>query len=232
MMTTPDAAEPSTSSWREQAVARRLDPARARAEERVQRFLDAAMELMNDSPSGVEFTVQEVVEKSGQSLRSFYQYFGGKQELMLALFEEAVLSTTEKLRALVAQEDTALERLHVFVVEYYKICRMARKRRVTKARATPAMAQFAQQLLSAPPAEAARVFAPLVAMFEQVLAEAADEKAVRSDIPRHRVAGVVLDAIMFNAFSRTIVAEREVEDGAAAEELFDLVFQGIGTGRA
>jgi AcrR family transcriptional regulator len=230
-MTTPDASEPATSSWREQAVARRLDPARARAEDRVQRFLDAALELMNDSTTGVEFTVQEVVEKSGQSLRSFYQYFGGKQELMLALFEEAVLSTAESLRALIAQEETALDRLHTFVVEYYRVCRPFRKKRGSKPRATPAMAQFAQQLLTAQPAEAGRVFAPMVALFEQVLADAAAEGEVRSDLRRHRVAGVVLEAIMFNAFSRAIIGEVDAEDGDPAEDMFDLVLNGIGTGR-
>ena len=73
-------------------MARSLDSARLRAESRVQRFLDAALELMN-SASGKEFTVQEVVERSGQSLRSFYQYFAGKYELLLALFEESVRST-------------------------------------------------------------------------------------------------------------------------------------------
>ena len=76
-------------SRRELAVARVLDPARARAETRIQRFLDAALELMSASPDR-EFTVQEVVERSGQSLRSFYQYFEGKYELLVALFEDSV----------------------------------------------------------------------------------------------------------------------------------------------
>ena len=82
---TPD---PDALSWRDLAVARSLDSARLRAESRVQRFLDAAMELQNEG-SGKDFTVQEVVERSGQSLRSFYQYFSGKHELLLALFEES-----------------------------------------------------------------------------------------------------------------------------------------------
>src|SRR5579864_1568459 len=111
----PLAGAPAT--WREQAVARSLDAARARAEGRVQRFLDAALDLMNSSPTGKDFTVQEVVERSGQSLRSFYQYFGGKQELLLALFEESVRSTAELLRERLAAEDAPLERLHRFVVE-------------------------------------------------------------------------------------------------------------------
>ena len=103
------------TSWREHAVARSLDSARSRAEKRVQRFLDAALELL-DTDSGKEFTVQEVVERSGQSLRSFYQYFAGKHELLLALFEESVRSTAEHLRKAVADEDDPLERLHLSLI--------------------------------------------------------------------------------------------------------------------
>src|SRR6478735_6688380 len=124
-----EAAEPSVTdggSWRELAVARSLDPARLRAEKRVQRFLNAALELMQRSPDK-EFTVQEVVERSGQSLRSFYQYFAGKHELLLALFEESVRSTAEHLRTLVDQETTPAARLHRFATEYYLICRPSSK---------------------------------------------------------------------------------------------------------
>ena len=77
---------------------------RERAETRLQRFLDAALELIGEGGPGKDFTVQEVVERSGQSLRLFYQYFGGKHELLLALFEESVRSTTEFLRFQTAEE--------------------------------------------------------------------------------------------------------------------------------
>src|SRR5215217_3329463 len=115
-MTTDSAAEAATdapASRRELAVARSLDPARVRAEKRVQRFLDAAMDLM-DSADGKEFTVQEVVERSGQSLRSFYQYFAGKHELLLALFEESIRTTAAQVQQVVDQSDDPLERLRVF----------------------------------------------------------------------------------------------------------------------
>src|SRR5438270_13481098 len=112
------AAESPAVSWREQAVARSLDSARVRAESRVQRFIDAALELLGDSAPGEDFTVQDVVEKSGQSLRSFYQYFGGKQELLLALFEESVRSTADELRDRIQDEKKPLDRLHRFVIEY------------------------------------------------------------------------------------------------------------------
>ena len=74
-------------AWRERAVSRSLDAARSRAEQRTQRFLDAAFELI-DEKGTTEFTIQEVVERSKQSLRGFYEYFDGKDELVLALFEE------------------------------------------------------------------------------------------------------------------------------------------------
>src|SRR5580704_5175215 len=122
-------------SWRELAVARVADPARQRAETRVQSFLDAAAELMAED-SGRDFTVQEVVERSGQSLRSFYQYFDGKHRLLLALFDELVRSTAEELRELVAEESLPLERVRRFAVEYHRLCRPASKGR-SKKRPTP-----------------------------------------------------------------------------------------------
>jgi AcrR family transcriptional regulator len=220
--------EPAGASWREQAVARSLDSARVRAESRVQRFIDAAFELLVESEPGKDFTVQDVVEKSGQSLRSFYQYFGGKQELLLALFEESVRATVEQLRARVDIEKDPLERLHRFVVEYYAQCRPAPKGKGKK-KASVALAEFAQQLMTAHPEEATRAFTPLVELFDEVLDGAVAAGAVRSDVSGRRIAGVVLEVIMFNAFSATIGGSaRGGERGDPAEELWDLIVHGIG----
>jgi AcrR family transcriptional regulator len=215
-------------SLRELAVARSLDSARTRAEKRVQRFLDAAVELMNEG-SGREFTVQEVVERSGQSLRSFYQYFDGKHELLLALFEDSVRSTAALLRERVAEEDDPRGRLHRFVVEYYRLCRPDQEgKSARKAPAAPVLVDFAQQLLTAHPREAARAFAPVVSLFREVLDNAAAAGAVRPGLRHERIAGVALEAVMFNAFSSIIGGEPAgFED--EAEELWDLIFRGIGT---
>lgn len=226
-MATDEAAASAPRSWRELAVARSLDPARARAEKRVQRFLDAAVELMNSAP-GREFTVQEVVERSGQSLRSFYQYFAGKYELLLALFEESVRATAEHLREVVAAEPDPLERLHRFAVEYYRVCRPGR-RPVSKKTPNPAaIAEFAQQLLTQHPKEAARAFLPLVTLFEELLDDAARAGAIRSGLSHTRIAGVVLQAIMFNAFATTIVgASPRSEGDDGSDELWELLLHGI-----
>ena len=219
-------------TWRELAVARSLDPARARAENRVQRFLDAANELMN-SASGKEFTVQEVVERSGQSLRSFYQYFAGKYELLLALFEESVRWTAEQLREVIADEDDALERLHLFCVEYYRLCQPApRGRGSKKAPPSPAaLGEFAQQLLTAHPKEAARAFVPLVSVFEELLDGAEKAGAIRAGLRHSQIAGVVLQAVMFNVFATTISGSSIKSSGDdGAEGLWELLLHGIATG--
>ncbi len=219
-------------SRRQLAVARSLDSARTRAENRVQRFLDAAIELINEG-SDKEFTVQEVVERSGQSLRSFYQYFDGKHELLLALFEESVRSTAQILREKLTDEEDDLERLHRFVVEYYRLCSPVPRGRAGKRPLAPVMVEFAQQLLTAQPKEAARAFAPLVSLFREVLDQAAAAGVVRSDLRHERVAGVVLEAIMFNAFSSTIGGTTTPANGDDRhEQLWQLLFLGIGSDSA
>jgi AcrR family transcriptional regulator len=176
---------------------------------------------MTTSP-GREFTVQEVVERSGQSLRSFYQYFGGKHELLLAVFEETVRDAAERLQAVIAEVEGPIDRLRCLVLEYYRMCRPSPAGRGARA-VTPAMVEFAQDLMTTQPTEASRVFVPLVALFDHVLADAAAVGAVRGDVD---VTGVLLQAIMFNAFAATIsgMRGRAAED---AEQLWDLVLHGI-----
>lgn len=218
------------SSWRDHAVARSLDPARVRAEKRVQRFLDAALELMTESPDK-EFTVQEVVERSGQSLRSFYQYFAGKYELLLALFEESVRTTAAQLALLVEDEKDPIERMHRFALEYYKICHPT-SRKASKRGTAPAMAEFAQELMTEHPKEASQAFVPLVSLFEGLLDDAAKAGAVRKGLDHRRIAGVVLQAISFHTFANTISgtsSKSDVDD--AAQELWGLILNGFAPAR-
>jgi AcrR family transcriptional regulator len=221
-----DAPRDDSVTWRELAVARSLDTARTRAENRVQRFMGAAMELMTTG-SGRDFSVQEVVERSGQSLRSFYQHFDGKHELLLALFEESVTQTVAYLRERLSGVEDPLERLHRFVIEYYEACRPVPNGKARKG-LPPIMGEFAQQLLTQHPKEAARAFTPLVAMFGELLDEAANAGSVRPGLPSKRAIGVVLEAVMFNAFSSTIGGASNRDGGqSAAEELWDLLAHGM-----
>lgn len=218
------AEAPAPGSRRELAVARALDQARTRAENRVELFLDAARDLMNTS---ADFTVQEVVERSGQSLRTFYQYFGGKHELLLALFEEAVLGAAVQCAERAAVQDDPLDRLHAFCVEYFGLCRPTLPGEPPHG-PSPAMVLFAQQLLTSHPAEAARAFAPVVEVLGRLLAEADAAGRLRPGLDLGRIAGVVLQATMFNSFAASISASPQ---GEGDEVLWDLLLRGIAADR-
>jgi AcrR family transcriptional regulator len=185
-----------------------------------------------DHPNGgKDFTVQEVVERSGQSLRSFYQHFDGKHELLLALFEESVLVH----RAVPAGADQGRDRspraASPFRGRVLPGLQPSHRRAGLPARGQLAVVtDFAQQLLTERPKEAARAFVPIVSMFSELIDQASAAGVLRSDLPSKRVTGVVLEAIMFNAFSSTISgASNKDGDRSAAEELWDLFWRGIGT---
>jgi AcrR family transcriptional regulator len=212
-------------SRRDLAVARGLDQARSRAENRVELFLDAARELI-DVKAG-EFTVQEVVERSGQSLRTFYQYFGGKHELLLALFEESIRAAAAHLEEVVAAVDEPLERVRRFTLEYFLMCRRSPNARPTTVRAS-AMVDFAQELLTSHPQESARAFSPLVELLDALLVTAQESGALRADVDHRRLAGAMLQATMFDAFAVGISGLPPGPDVEDATSHWELLVRGIG----
>ncbi len=77
------------------------------------------------------------------------------------------------------------------------------------------------------------MFSPLVSLFEEVLQEATAAGAVRSGLRSGPIVGIVLEVIMFNTFSSTIGGmSLRSDDGDSAEDLWNLILHGIGTGPA
>src|SRR4029078_11729963 len=101
-------------AWKQRAIERSTRAAKLRAEQRVERFLDAAQAIITKKAT-TDFTVQEVVDKSGQSLRSLSQHFDGKHALLLALFEDALRRAADQIRAAAAGQTDPLNRLKVAV---------------------------------------------------------------------------------------------------------------------
>lgn len=221
LVTEEVAVEPSR---RERAVSRAVDPARERAEMKVTAFVDAAHDLLAD---GGDFTLQQVVERSGQSLRSFYQHFAGKHDLLLALFEESVQRSADQLADELRDIDDPLERLRTFVLTYHRLCLRGTARYADKPLQSRAMAQFAQQLLIFHPAEATQAFSPLMTTLRDVLRSAAEAGGIRDDVD-DETAAFILQAVMFNAFLPTIAGTISTEDPAdAAEKLWRLLRHGL-----
>ena len=64
-----------------------------------------------DRSNGEDITVQEVADEAGQSLRTLYQYFASKDDLLLAVFEEAMRTYTKMIARAIDDLSDPLERL-------------------------------------------------------------------------------------------------------------------------
>jgi AcrR family transcriptional regulator len=179
-------------AWKQRAVERSIKTAKLRAGQRVQRFLDAAQAIIIEKGS-TDFTVQEVVDRSRQSLRSFYLQFDGKHELLLALFEDALSRSADQIRAATESHSDPLERLKVAVELLYEASRPdpTAKR--------PLFTDFAPRLLVTHPAEVKVANAPLIALLTELMEAAAEAGELRAGINPKRVAAITMQTVMLIA---------------------------------
>ena len=179
-------------AWKQRAVERSIKTAKLRAAQRVQRFLDAAQAIIIENGS-TDFTVQEVVDRSRQSLRSFYLQFDGKHELLLALFEDALSRSADQIRAATENQTDPLERLKVAVELLYEASRP------DPTAQRPLFTDFAPRLLVTHPAEVKVAHAPLVALLTELMEAAGDDGKLRAGINPKRVAAMTMQTVMFLA---------------------------------
>lgn len=201
----PAPAVADAPQWRQRAVAKSLDAARTRAEERVQRFLDAAFALIDEKHS-TDFTIQEVVDRSKQSLRSFYEYFDGKDDLVLALFEETVHEAIADVERAVAAETDPLARLHAFAVTLHSWCDPGETHRTRRAHQRRALSEFST-LIAAPHADRIRAaLRPQTRLLRELITAAADAGAIEFDDARDATA-LVHQTIMYSAIGNRLAGD-------------------------
>lgn len=204
-------------AWKQRAVERSTQAAKRRAEQRVERFLDAAQTIMAEKGT-TDFTVQEVVDRSRQSLRSFYQHFDGKHELLLALFEDAMSKSADELRATAAEQTSPLDRLRVVVEELFESSRPD----LTGGQ-RPLFTDFALRLLVSHPNEMRVANAPLLALFTDLMQELEDADLLRSGFKARRAAALTMQTVMFNAQS----SGQEGAHPLTADEIWDFCAKGF-----
>jgi AcrR family transcriptional regulator len=179
-------------AWKQRAVERSTKAARLRAEQRVERFLDAAQAIITEKGT-TDFTVQEVVDRSRQSLRSFYQHFDGKHELLLALFEDALRRSTDQIRAAASGRSDPLDRLKVAVRRLFELSRP------DPGEQHPLFTDFSPQLLISHPAEVRVAHAPLLALFTELMEQVQEAGRLRPAVTPRRAAALVMQTVMFIA---------------------------------
>jgi AcrR family transcriptional regulator len=102
-----------TRSWQERAIERRLGEARARAVARSTQFMATALELVQESGQA-NFTLQTLAERANLSVKTFYQHFSSKDELLLALYEDVTAQYTAAIREKVEAAETPMGKLEAW----------------------------------------------------------------------------------------------------------------------
>ena len=227
-LATVASAPPDEPVWKQRAVERSTRAAKQRAEQRVQRFLDAAQEIITDKGT-TDFTVQEVVDRSRQSLRSFYQHFDGKHELLLALYEDALRRATALVATAAAGHDDPVTALKTAVQLLFELSRP------DPGAHRPLFTDFAPQLLLSHPAEVRRAHAPLLGLLTELATAAADAGQLRAGAEPRRAAALMMETVMFVAQSSGHPSPEgtgafEGSRPVSADEIWDFCAYGIISG--
>jgi AcrR family transcriptional regulator len=188
------------ASWRERAVERSLRSARAKAMSRSDRFIEVAMELLSET-GRTDFTVQELVERSKTSLRSFYQHFGSKDELLLALFEEVIRISAEDWRQQVQAQEDCVAGLESLVLTMY-----AQAIDQTMGGVSRALTAYHLQLAESRPSDYARVLAPMKDLILELVQAGVREGRFRGDIDAETLAMILMQTLVAAAHMHALGA--------------------------
>ena len=216
--------EGTGSGWRHRAVSKSLSAARTRAEQRVQGLLDAAFELI-DERGTTQFTIQEVVDRSKQSLRGFYQYFDSKDELLFALLEESIRESLNDLRSAVESESKPLERLRAFTIALHEWCEPLGTPRKRGAHNRIPISEFSLQLALKDPERLSTAMAPISRMLIEVLKAAVAAGSLRVT-DTQRAALLIQQTVMYGWLMNRFVSN--VRARVTAEDAWEFCLHGLG----
>jgi AcrR family transcriptional regulator len=171
------------------ASGRGADAAGVDTEPRERRFMKSALAILGET-GRTDFTVLEVVERSKTSLRSFYQHFSTKDELLLALIDKIMSESTRKWR-----EDTAgLAPAAALRVLIDRICTPAES--TTQDRVNRGLTYYNDHLAETLPREYARVLSPLHGLIKDIIDGGVADGEFRTGIDVDATAALIMQSAL------------------------------------
>ena len=191
----------------------------------MQEFLEAGLALIDERGS-TDFTVQELIDRTTQSVRGFYQCFASKDELLLALFEDSVQAQVEDLRACVDRESDPVARLRAFTIRLFEQCAPAGKSQRPKAGEHDhrPVAEFAIQLGLVHPDPVEAAMKPVFDLLLGLVEEASTAGALEVEDPA-RAATLIQRVVMYHWFADRVVSDPR--RAITAEQTWEFCLHGI-----
>jgi AcrR family transcriptional regulator len=177
-------------------------------ESRASRFMRSALAILGET-GRTDFTVLEVVERSKTSLRSFYQHFTTKDELLLALIDKIMAESTLNWReATDGLDATAALRLLVERIS-------APASTSTQDSINRGLTFYNDHLAETLPREYARVLSPLHVLIADIIERGIDEGTFAPDVDVKTTAALIMQTVLGAMRLRVLGAEL---NGAPIEE--------------
>jgi AcrR family transcriptional regulator len=195
-----DLGDETIPAWQRQSMRRSLQSARARAYARSDRFVTAATRLLQEK-GNADFTVQEVIDGSGMSIRTFYKYFGSKEDLLVAVYETVIArEAVPRLRAPIEKNRDALLQLRTYIESLIEVA----------AHGGPAhrtLVSFQNRLAERRPADLARAMKPQVNLLVELIKNISRTRPLRDNLTVEAAAQLVHYTVTAAAHARTLGTE-------------------------
>jgi AcrR family transcriptional regulator len=213
------AADEAIPEWKRQSVDRSLQAARVRAQARTDRFVAAAMELMHDQ-GGIDFTVQEVVERSRMSIRTFYNFFASKDDLMVAVHETILAKNVVPfLRERCDAEPDAGKRIHAYIDAFYELTE-------DLGPAARAITNHHYRLVETRPDDLERAVQPQLDLVLELVEAAADDGRLHKGLDPVKTAQLFYDTVLAAIHARILWSEHRIP--VTADDLWEFCASGLG----
>lgn len=206
-------------AWKRQSMQRSLRSAQARAHARSDRFVVAATRLLQEK-GNTDFTVQDVVDRSKMSIRTFYKYFESKEDLLVAVYETVVArEAVPRLRKRIDKFKDPLGRLKAYVEGLVELT----------AKTGPVgrmLIHYQNRLAESRPGDLATAMKPQFDLLVELIGDLARTQPLRRDLTVETAARLMHYTVLAAAHGRALGTEGALD--IPAETVWQYCVSGMG----
>lgn len=168
----------------------------------------------------IDFTVQDVVDRSKMSIRTFYNFFASKDDLLVAVHE--TILTTEvvpRMRAKCEAVADPIERIEAYIKGIYDLTS-------NPGPVSRALSTHSNRLIETRPQDLERAFKPQIDLVVELIEGARASGRLHTPLSTETAARLLHHAVLATIHARILGAEQE--HGVTAADLWTFCASGIG----
>lgn len=191
--------------------------------DRSRQIVDAAYELLDQD--GLEgLTIRAVLKRTGLSRRAFYERFSGKDDLVLAVFEQTIRLAAAHYRDKLAEAPDPLERLKLIVTSIVFGAPLDAAPDEQSNRRGAALSREHLRLAESRPDDLQAALRPLIELISEQLSDGMQAGQVRESAPQ-RLAALVYNLVSTTVHTELLAQEKARPDRARRAQLAEEIWE-------